>query len=75
MIITFLGEQIIKNSIFRVCEILINDAVLEANVIPLGMYDVDVILSIDWLFTHRALVDFFTKKIMFRKLRYPELEF
>ena len=47
MITTSLGEQIIKNSIFRVCEISIDDAVLEANVIPLGMYDVDMILGMD----------------------------
>ena len=54
MITTSLKEQIIKNSIFRVCEILIDDAVLEANVIPLEMYDVDVILDMDWLSTHHA---------------------
>ena len=43
--------------------------------ILLGMYDVDVILGIDWLSTHRALVDCFTKKIVFQKPRYPKLKF
>ena len=43
--------------------------------ILLGMYDVDVILSMDWLSTHSALVDCFTKKIVFRKSGYLELEF
>ena len=49
--------------------------VLEANVIPLGMYDFDVILGMDWLSTHRASVNCFAKKIVFRKPRYPKLEF
>ena len=43
--------------------------------IPLEMYDFDVILGIDWLFTHRASVDCFTKKVVFRKLGFLELEF
>ena len=48
--------------------------VLEANVIPLGMYDFDVILGMDWLSTHRASVNCFSKKIVFRKPGYLEFE-
>ena len=61
--------------VLRVCKILIDDDVLRTNIILLGMYDVDVILGMDWLSTHRASVDSFTKKIVFQKLGYPELEF
>ena len=43
--------------------------------ILLEMYDFDVILSINWLSNHRATMDCFTKKIVFRKSRYQELEF
>ena len=39
------------------------------------MYDLDVILSTDRLSSHRALVDCFTKKVIFRKPRFSELEF
>ena len=39
------------------------------------MYDVDVILDMDWLSNHHALVDCFTKKIVFQKSRYLELKF
>ena len=49
--------------------------VLKANLIPLEMYDFDVILGMDWLSTHRASVDYFTKKVIFRKLGFPKLEF
>ena len=48
---------------------------LKANLIPLEMWDFDVILGMDWLSTHRASVDCFTKKDVFWKLGFPELEF
>ena len=43
--------------------------------IILGMYDIDVILGMDQLSTHHALMDCFTEKIVFQKSRYPKLEF
>ena len=49
--------------------------VLKANLIPLEMSDFDVILRMDWLSNHRASMDCFTKKIIFKKLGYPELTF
>ena len=38
-------------------------------------WDLDVILDKDWLSTHQASVDCFTKKVLFQKLGFPELEF
>ena len=49
--------------------------VLKANLIPLEMSDFDVILGMSWLSNHQALMDYFTKKIVFKKPGYPELEF
>ena len=49
--------------------------VLKANLIPLEMSDFDLILGMDWLSNHRASMDCFTKKIIFKKPRYLELEF
>ena len=72
---TPLRKQILRDSVLRVCEISIDDDVLEANVILLGMYDVDMILVMDWLSIHSASIGYFTKKIVFRKSRYPKLEF
>ena len=48
---------------------------LKKNLIPLEMWDFDVILDMDWLSTHQASVDYFTKKVVFRKPRFPELKF
>ena len=54
---------------------MIGGVVLKANLILLEMYNFDVILDMDWLFTHRALMDCFIKKVVFRKPGYPELDF
>ena len=70
-----LGEQILCNTVFKRCEILIDGMVLKANLIPLKMYDFDVILGMHWLSIHRDSVDYFTKKVVFRKLGFPKLEF
>ena len=43
------------------CEILIEDAVTEVNVIVLGMYDI-VVLRMDYLFDHRVSMDYFAKE-------------
>ena len=68
------GKQIICTFMFRGCEILIEGAVLKANLILLKMWDFDVILGMDWLSTHRALLDYFTKEVMFRKPRFSKLK-
>ena len=72
---TPLGEQILRTSVFKGCEVVVEGVVLKANLIPLEMTDFDVILGMDWLSNHRASMDCFTKKIVFRKPGYPELEF
>ena len=72
---TPLGKQILRTSIFKGCEIVVEGVVLKANLIPLKMTNFDVILRMYWLSCHRASMDCFTKKIVFRKPGYPELEF
>ena len=75
VVTTPLGEQILYNSIFKGYEILIDGMVLKANLILLKMFDFDVILGMNWLFTHRASIDCFIKKVVFRKPWFPKLEF
>ena len=69
------GERILHASIFKRCEVLVEGVILEANLISLEMNDFDVILEMDWLSNHQTLLDCFTKKIMFKKPRYSDLEF
>ena len=71
---TPLGEQILRTSVFKGCEIVVGWIVLKANLIPLEMSDLDVILRMDRLSNHRASMDCFTKKIVFKKPGYLKLE-
>ena len=52
VVMTSLEEQIIYTSMFRGFKILVEGVVLKANLIPLEMWDFDVILGMDWLSTH-----------------------
>ena len=47
VVTTPLGEQILRTSVFKGCEILVEDVVLKTNLIPLEMYDFDMILGMD----------------------------
>ena len=76
LVVTILqGEQIICTFMLRSCEILIVGVVLKENLILLMIWDFDVILGMDCLSTHRASVDYFTKKVVFRKPRFLKLKF
>ena len=61
--ITPLGERILHTVVFKGCEVLVERVVLKANLISLEMDDFDVILGINWLSNHRALMNCFTKRI------------
>ena len=75
VIMTTLREQILRKSMFKSCEILIDSAILKMILTSFGMYDFGIILGMDWLSTHQASVDYFTMKVIFRNLGYPKLEF
>ena len=45
------------------------------NLTSFGMYDFSVIFGMDWLSTHHASIDCFTKKVVCWKPKYPKLEF
>ena len=75
VVTTPLGERMLKTSVFKGCEVVVEGIVLKANLIPLEMVDFDVILDMDWLSNHRASMNCFTKKIRFEKPEYPEFEF
>ena len=72
---TPLGERILRTSVFKGCKILVEGMVLKANLIPLEITNFDVILGMDWLSNHWALINCFTKRIWFEKSGYSELEF
>ena len=60
---------------FNDCEILVEGVELKANLILLEMSNFDVILKMDWFSNHRASIDCFTEKIVFKKSGYLKTEF
>ena len=56
-------------------EVSLINRCLSAEVYVLGMKDFDVILGMDWLEAHYALLDYRHKKIVFRKLGEEEFTF
>ena len=75
VVTTALGERILRTSMYKGSEVLVEGVVLKANLIPLKMLDFYVILGMDWLSNHKVSMNFFTKKIRFEKPGYPKLEF
>ena len=69
------GERIVRTSVFKGCEVVVEGIMLKANLIPLEMVDFDVILGMDWLSNHRASMNCFTKKINYEKPGYSNFEF
>ena len=60
---------------FRGCKIFVKDVVLKANLIPLKMWDFDVILGTDSYPLTECQWIIFTKKVVFQKLGFLKLEF
>ena len=62
---TPVGEQVIVQTVFRNCIIRINMIELPANLIVFPLIELDVILGMDWLTRHRAIVNCYTKEVIF----------
>ncbi|XP_024155799.1 uncharacterized protein LOC112163766 [Rosa chinensis] len=61
--------------VFNGCGVMVDGFCLEANLIPLDLVEFDVILGMDFLETHGALVDCFRKEVVFRSPGKPEITF
>ncbi|CAL2255737.1 unnamed protein product [Prunus armeniaca] len=69
------GEVLYADRVFRECYVQVDDAWLEANLIPLELVDLDIILGMDWLEKHHALVDGFRKEVKLRSPGQPKVVF
>ncbi|GKG23082.1 putative reverse transcriptase domain-containing protein, partial [Tanacetum coccineum] len=54
------------------CPIRFDDRIRPANLLPIHMFDFDVILGIDWLASHRATIDCYARTVIFGNVRQPE---
>ena len=62
---TPLRDMIIVNSIYRDCVIQVETARLHADLILMPFRNFDIILGMDWLTRHHAIVNCFTKEVVF----------
>lgn len=69
------GDVLFADMVFKGCYVQVGDAMLEADLIPLDLVDLDIILEMDWLEKHRASVDCFRKEVIFRSPGQHEVMF
>lgn len=72
---TPLGCRSITSTVLKNCPILIGDCKFFADLIPLNMHGVDVILGMYWLAGNYVTLDYFGKKIIFQQSGQPKYIF
>ncbi|XP_075077413.1 uncharacterized protein LOC142164128 [Nicotiana tabacum] len=68
-----LGHQAIVNRIYRDCPFMIQNLVFPAYLLKMPFQDYDVIVCMDWLYRHYALVDCRLKQVTFRTPTYSHI--
>ncbi|GKF72870.1 reverse transcriptase domain-containing protein [Tanacetum coccineum] len=54
------------------CPLHFDDRIRPTNLLPIHMFDFDVILGMDWLASHRATIDCYDRTVIFGDVRQPE---
>ena len=62
---TPLGESLAVRTVYRDCLVRIDPGVFPVDLMVLPLLDLDVILGMDWLTRHRAMVNCYTKEVIF----------
>ncbi|XP_074363091.1 uncharacterized protein LOC141718728 [Apium graveolens] len=62
---TPMGNFVIISDVYREYLIAIGDRNYKVNLLPIEMHDFDIILGMDWLSEHRAIIDCQGKKVIF----------
>ncbi|GKV53900.1 hypothetical protein SLEP1_g60413, partial [Rubroshorea leprosula] len=68
-------EVLTSKTIYRSCRVMVEGRVLLADLILLGIVEFDVILGMDWLSTHYAMVDCYEKVVTFFAPNQPMIRF
>lgn len=66
------GECLICDLVYKKCIVCVEENQLYVDLVELDLIDFDVILGMDWLASHQANVDLFTKKVTFCITEQPE---
>ena len=68
-------NSIICDRVYNSCKILVNNVPMFMNLIPLDMHGFDIILGMDWLSYHRAIIDCELKRVVFHSFDHSRLVF
>ena len=55
---------VVVNSVMRACPLVVSREILYADLVIIKLDEFDVILEMDWLFKHHAIMDCYTKEIV-----------
>ena len=58
------GGMVIVNSVVKACPILVGGEILYANLVVIKLDEFDVILGMDWLAKHYAVMNCYTKEVV-----------
>ena len=61
-----LGHSVNVNRVYKNCPIIIHDREFSADLIALPFREFDLILGMDWLSKHRAIIDYDKKTVVLR---------
>ncbi|XP_074328119.1 uncharacterized protein LOC141666033 [Apium graveolens] len=73
-IATPMGNSVIISDIYPECPIVVEDINYKVNLLPMEMHDFDIILGMDWLSEHRAIIDYQGKRVIFGDTDKPEFD-
>ncbi|GKF78842.1 putative reverse transcriptase domain-containing protein, partial [Tanacetum coccineum] len=58
--------------VYRDLPLQFDDKIRSVNALPLDMCEFDIILGIDWLAAHRAMIDCHSHRVIFGNIHAPE---
>lgn len=68
-----IGDVFVADMVFRGSCVHVGDIVLEVDLIPLDIIDLDVIMRMVWLARHHTSADCFHKEFVFQSPGQPEV--
>ncbi|XP_075104536.1 uncharacterized protein LOC142161644 isoform X1 [Nicotiana tabacum] len=71
---TLMGDSLVVNRVYRSCLIALSGFETNADLLLLSMVDFDVILGMDWLSPHYAILDCHAKTVTLAMPGFPRLE-
>ena len=73
LVTTPLGHSVRVNRVYKNCPLMVHDTEFSVDLISLHFHEFDLILGMDWLTKHRAIVDYDKKIVLLKCLDLPKV--